>query len=122
VSNGPDLRRLMETVREFVASAVVPVAAELDRRSNPEDCFSWEIVEAASRYGIRTLTLRPDLGGGGLGSLAAAMVIEELAKGDLGVSVVIAQTLKIVQTLQRACTSDQAARFLPRFAADPRGY
>jgi alkylation response protein AidB-like acyl-CoA dehydrogenase len=121
VSNWPDQRRLIETIREFVAHAVVPVAAELDHRPNPEDCFSWEIVEAASRSGIRTLTLRTDLGGGGIGSLLAAMVIEELAKGDLGVSVVIAQTLKIVQTLQRACTPEQASRVLPRFAADPRG-
>lgn len=59
----PDQRRLIETVREFVAQAVIPVAAELDRRPNPEDCFSWAIVEAASRAGIRTLTLRTEFGG-----------------------------------------------------------
>ncbi len=117
----PEQRRLLERVREFVAQSVAPVAADLDRRPNPEDCFSWEIVEAASRAGIRTLTLRPEFGGAGIDSPTAAMVIEELAKGDLGVSVVFAQTLKIAQMLQRACTPDQAARFIPPFAADPRG-
>ena len=117
----PEQRGRLDRVREFVARAVAPVAADLDRRPNPEDCFSWEIVEAASRAGIRTLTLRPEFGGAGLDCLTTAMVIEELARGDLGVSVVFAQTLKIAQTLQRACTPEQAARFLPAFAADPRG-
>ncbi len=117
----PDQRRLIETVREFVAQVVVPVAAELDRRPNPEDCFSWEIVEAASRAGIRTLTLCREFGGAAIDALTTAMVIEELARGDLGVSVVFAQTLKIAQTLQRACTPEQAAKFLASFAADPRG-
>ncbi|HYM92345.1 MAG TPA: acyl-CoA dehydrogenase family protein [bacterium] len=115
------VRRLLEGVREFVAQAVVPVAAELDRRPHPEDCFSWEIVEQASRAGIRTLTLGTEFGGAAADALTTAMVIEELARGDLGVSVIFAQTLKIAQTLQRLCTSAQAGRFLPSFAKDPRG-
>ena len=118
---GPDLQHLLTTVREFVARHVVPVTAELDRRPNPEDCFSWEIVEEASRAGIRTLTLAKEFGGPGIDSVTAAMVIEELARGDLGVSVIFAQTLKITQTLQRACTPAQARRFLPGFARNARG-
>ena len=100
---------------------MTPAAATLDRCPNPEECFSWEIVEAASRVGIRTLTLKKEFGGAGIDSPTTAMVIEELARGDLGVSVIFAQTLKIAQTLQRACTPEQAARFIPPFAANPRG-
>jgi len=117
----PDRQQLLDTVRAFVAASVAPVAAELDRRRDPADCFSWEIVEAASRAGIRTLTLGREFGGAGIDSPTTAMVVEELARGDLGVSVVFAQTLKIAQTLERACTSAQARRFLSSFAADPRG-
>jgi len=117
----PHQQRLVELVREFVARVVVPVAAELDRRPNPEECFSWRIVEEASRVGIRTLTLKDEYGGAGADSLTTAMVIEELARGDLGVSVIFAQTLKIAQTLQRACTPEQASRFLSPYAANPRG-
>ncbi len=36
--------RLLARVREFVEQVVAPVAADLDRRARPEDCFSWEIV------------------------------------------------------------------------------
>ena len=49
------------------------------------------------------------------------MVIEELAKGDIGVSVIFAQTLKIAQIMQNALNDEQKARVLPKFAEDPRG-
>jgi alkylation response protein AidB-like acyl-CoA dehydrogenase len=78
-------------------------------------------VEQAHAVGIRTMTLSEKWGGLEADSLTTAMVIEELAKGDLGVSVIMAQTLKIAQIMQKALTAEQQARVLPAFAADPRG-
>jgi alkylation response protein AidB-like acyl-CoA dehydrogenase len=109
----PEQREMLETTRRFARETVEPVAAELDRRDAPQDCFSWEIVEAADRAGLRTATLGEEYGGAGIDSLTTAMVIEELATVDLGVSVIFAQTLKIAQTLQAAATEEQRARFLP---------
>lgn len=116
----PEQRQLRDVVREFVRRCVIPVAAELDSRADPQDCFSWEIVEEASRLGLRTLTLAKEYGGAGADSLTTAVVIEELAKGDLGVAVIFAQTLKIAQTLQQACTEEQKRRYLSAFRDDPR--
>jgi len=115
-----DQRAILETVRRFVAEVVSPVAAELDRREKPEDCFSWDIVEKSDAAGIRTMTLAEEHGGIGAGSLTTAMVIEELAKGDMGVAVVMAQTLKLAQILQTATNEEQRRRFLPKFRDDPR--
>jgi alkylation response protein AidB-like acyl-CoA dehydrogenase len=115
-----DAPSLLETVRRFAAEFVAPRAAALDRNVRPEDCFDWEIVEQADRIGIRTATLLPSYGGAGVDSLTAAKIIEALARADLGVSVILAQTLKIVQTLQAAADEEQQARFLPWFASDPR--
>jgi alkylation response protein AidB-like acyl-CoA dehydrogenase len=117
----PEQREMLETTRRFARETVEPVAAELDRRDAPQDCFSWEIVEAADRAGLRTATLGEEYGGAGIDSLTTAMVIEELATVDLGVSVIFAQTLKIAQTLQAAATEEQRARFLPDYVRDPRG-
>jgi alkylation response protein AidB-like acyl-CoA dehydrogenase len=111
---------MVEVAARFGAEVVAPVAAELDARPNPEDCFSWEIVDAASAAGLRTATLSPEHGGAGIDSLTTARVVEELGRADLGVSVVIAQTLKIAQTLQHAASPEQRDRFVPKFAADPR--
>lgn len=113
-------RAILDTVRKFAAEAVTPVAADLDRRDKPEDCFSWEIVEKADAAGIRTMTLSEENGGIGADSLTTAMVIEELAKADMGVAVVMAQTLKLAQILQTAPNEDQRSRYLPKFRDDPR--
>ena len=116
-----DQRAILETVRRFNEAVVAPVAAELDRRDAPADCFSRDIVEAADAAGIRTMTLTEEWGGIGADSLTTAMVIEELAKADMGIAVVMAQTLKLAQVLQKATTPEQRDRYVPIFRDDPRG-
>ena len=114
-------RAILDTVRHFVDEEVRPRSAELDAQKNPEDGFSWEIIEAAHNICIRTMTLSEEYGGLGTDSLTTSMVVEELAKGDLGISVVMAQTLKLAQIMEKALNDQQKARVLPEFAEDPRG-
>jgi alkylation response protein AidB-like acyl-CoA dehydrogenase len=116
-----DQRAILDTVARFARDEVAPRVAELDAQRDPLDCFSWEIVERAHELGIRTMTLEERWGGLGADSLTTAMVVEELGKTDLGVSVVMAQTFKIAQIMQRALNTEQQQRVLPGFAADPRG-
>lgn len=116
-----DQAAILETVKRFVDDEVRPRAAKLDADPDPAAGFSWEIVEKAHALGIRTMTLSEKWGGLGTDSLTTAMVIEELARGDIGVSVIFAQTLKIAQIMEKALTAEQQARVLPRFSADPRG-
>ena len=108
-------------MKRFVDAEVRPRAAALDANTDPEKSFSWEIVEKADAAGIRTMTLDEKWGGLGTDSLTTSMVIEELGKGDIGVSVIMAQTLKIAQIMQNALNDEQQARVLPKFAQDPRG-
>jgi len=112
---------VVDLVREFVAREVVPVSAQLDRNERPEDCFSWELIEKASEAGLRTLTLDEEYGGSAVDFMTTALAVEEMAKGDMGLAVVFAQTWKLAQTVQLAGTPDQRARYLPDYAADPRG-
>ena len=114
-------RAILDTVARFVKEEVNPRAAALDANPDPEKSFSWEIVERSHDVGIRTMTLDENWGGLGINSLTTAMVIEELGKGDLGVSVILAQTLKIAAIMQKAFTKEQQARVLPKFASDRRG-
>src|SRR5450759_1256067 len=114
-------RLILETVKRFVEAEVKPRAAALDAEKDPAKSFSWEIVEAAHEVGIRTMTLDEKWGGLGTDSLTTSMVIEELGIGDIGVSVIMAQTLKIAQIMQKALNAEQQARVLPAFAKDPRG-
>src|SRR5574341_1088338 len=117
----PEQQAILESVRRFVEHEVAPRVAQLDARPDPADGFSWEIVERAHEVGIRTMTLGKEYGGLGTDSLTTAMVIEELGRGDLGVSVIFAQTLKIAQIMQKALNEEQRARVLAAFAGDRRG-
>ena len=111
-------RAILRTVARFVEDEVKPRAADLDAIADPAGGYSPEIVEKAHQMGIRTLTLDEEWGGVGADSLTTAMVIEELSRGDLGVSVIFAQTLKIAQIMQKALNPEQRARVLPSFAQD----
>ena len=114
-------RLILETVKRFVEAEVQPRAAALDAQQDPAKSFSWEIVEKANAVGIRTMTLDEKWGGLGTDSLTTAMVIEELGIGDIGVSVIFAQTLKIAQIMQKALNAEQQMRVMSAFAKDPRG-
>jgi alkylation response protein AidB-like acyl-CoA dehydrogenase len=112
--------QLRELARDFAERVVRPRMADLDRQPNPVDCMSWEIVEEASKCGLRTMSLAPEWGGPGVDTLTAAVVIEEVAKVDIGVAVILAQNNKFIYMLQQAGTDDQKARWLPIIAEDPR--
>ena len=112
---------LRDLARDFVAREVAPVAAELDAHPDPADCFSWDLVEKLSAVGLRTVALDKAYGGAGADAVTLCLLAEELAVGDLGVSVLMAQTWKIGQTIERGATPEQLERFLPVLRDDPRG-
>lgn len=106
-------QRAMQTLaHEFVEKEIKPIALERDRLPEHMDCFQWDIVEKASKLGFRTMTLDKKYGGPGLDSLTTAIVLEELAVGDLGIAGIITQTVKFIQMTQWAATEEQCRRFL----------
>lgn len=116
-----DQRAMLETVRRFVEEEVTPRAAELDAQIKPEDGYSWEIVEAADKVGLRTMTLSEAYGGLGTDSITSAMVTEELSKGDLGIGITLGQTLKLAKIMEVLLNEEQKQRVLPEFVENPRG-
>jgi alkylation response protein AidB-like acyl-CoA dehydrogenase len=115
-----DQRAILDSVRRFVETEVTPRAAALDANKNPEDSFSWDIVEAGDKAGLRTMTLDEKYGGMNADMLTTTMVVEELGRGDLGTSVVFAQTLKIAKFMQNVLNDEQKERTLIAFRDDPR--
>lgn len=114
-------RQLRTQVRQFVCEHVAPVSGHYDRRERPEDCWPSAIIEELSKSGIRTVTLCRDLGGGGIDYPTTAMLVEELAVGDMGVSVIMAQNWKIQQLIEVLGTEEQRKRFLIPYRDDPQG-
>ena len=112
-------KAILESVRKFVDDVVKPKSAELDAMATPEERYCGEIVKAANDLGLRTMTLSEKYGGLSADSLTTAMVVEELAIGDVGVYVVMAQTMKLASIMEKALNEVQAERALVPFVEDP---
>ncbi len=111
---------LQELARDFARREIAPAAAERDRMTDPAARFPWDILESASRHGLRTLRVPPELGGAGADTLTLCMAAEELAAGDLGVAVTLDQTWKISHLIYHMATPAQRDHFLRDFVTDHR--
>lgn len=111
---------IRDTVRDFVAREVKPVALRPERLEPFEQPLLAAQLEAASRLGLRTLALPEEAGGAGADSLTACIVTEELAAGDPGIAAVLAQTAMLGRLFERLMSPGQRARFLTRFVSDDR--
>lgn len=118
---GAPQRRWRDLARSYATEVVRPAAPALDAEIDPAACFSWELVEAASDYGLRLAPLPEAYGGGGTDFLTNAIMLEEIAAADLGTSVVLAQTWKFAQLLMEAGSADQHERWLRRIVDNRRG-
>lgn len=116
-----DQRGWRDRARAYGQEVVAPAAAELDAQVDPAAAFSWKLVEAANERGLRLAPLPVEFGGGGTDFLTSAVMLEEIAAADMGVSVVLAQTWKFAQLLMELGTPDQHQRWLRRLAGNPRG-
>ncbi len=112
---------LKTMVREFVEREVKPKAAAYDAEPDPIKGIPWDIIEAGHKLGLKDLAVSEDLGGGGQDSLTLGMLVEELAVGDLGMSVIYAQTWKVIQMLQDSGTDEQRKKYLIPLLEDPVG-
>jgi alkylation response protein AidB-like acyl-CoA dehydrogenase len=72
----PAQEELRDRARSLAEQEIAPRAAEVDRSEE----YPWDNVKALNAAGFFGMTIPEDYGGGGLGYLDAALVIEEMAK------------------------------------------
>ena len=117
----PEQLQIRETVRDFVAQEIKPLALDPNRLEASARPLLVEALEQASRIGLRTFVLSEDTGGAGADNLTCCIVTEELAVGDPDVAAVLAQTSILARALfDSLMTPEQRARFLPAFVAKHR--
>jgi alkylation response protein AidB-like acyl-CoA dehydrogenase len=112
---------IRDTVRDFVAQAVLPNATRPERLEPFDVPLAMDIVDAASELGLRTLALSEESGGAGADTLTCCIVAEELAAGDVDVAAVLCRTAALGGIIfNRLADAEQRARLLPAFVADNR--
>ncbi len=119
----PEQHEFRDTVRDFVEREIKPLILHPDHLQNFRKPLplTLRLIDQASQMGLRSLALSEALGGAGADNLTACIVAEELAAGDIGIAITLAETSRLAHLLfDQMMTDAQRQRFLPAFVADDR--
>jgi butyryl-CoA dehydrogenase len=105
----PELRQLQMTIRDFARAEIAPHAEVWDR-----DCtFPTEVIQRLGQLGAMGLAFPEQYGGLGVGALAQALVIEELARVDSSVAITVGASVSLGGApLELFGTEEQKQRWL----------
>lgn len=111
-------------VREFAKREIEPIAAELEKYTDPariDEWYPWHIYDKLAQVGLKTMTLKKKWGGAGVDWLTVVVCIEELCAADAGIGGAIQQGCwKYPKVLQELWTDEQCEKFLRPLIEQPR--
>ena len=84
-------RQLQSTIREFAQAEIAPRAAEWDR----DQTFPIDVIRELGALGVMGLSFPEEYGGLNAGTLAQALVIEELARVDSSVAITVGANVSL---------------------------
>jgi alkylation response protein AidB-like acyl-CoA dehydrogenase len=109
----PEQIQLRKTVREFAEAEIAPHVLQWDE----EQIFPLEAVKHAGRLGFLGAIFPEELGGAGLGYIDYAIIIEELARVDPSVGLIVAAHNSLCTNHIFLAGSDhQRAKYIPKLA------
>ena len=104
---------LVEMVRDFAQQELEPHAIEWDREKH----FPLDVLRAAGELGFGGIYVREDVGGTELTRADAALIFEELAKGDVTIAAYISIHNMVAWMIDTFGDDDQRERWVPRLAS-----
>ncbi|MDI2132446.1 acyl-CoA dehydrogenase family protein [Yinghuangia seranimata] len=109
-------RMFRDTIRDFVAREVTPVAQEWEHTGR----YPAEIVETMKQLGLFGMTVPEEYGGLGLDMVSFAIVFEEISRGWMGVAGILGSHSLACWIIARYGTEEQKSRYLPELATGER--
>src|SRR5471030_11937 len=111
---GSEIDLLRDTVRDFAAAEITPLAAEIDRT----DSFPRQLWPKMGALGLHGITVEEALGGSGMGYLANCVAMEEVSRASASVGLSYgAHSNLCVNQIRRNGTPAQQRKYLPRLIA-----
>ena len=108
---GSDVEMLRETVRDFTADKIAPIADDIDRSNK----FPRELWPELGALGLLGITVEEDYGGAGLGYLAHCVAMEEISRGSAAIGLSYgAHSNLCVNQIRRNGNEEQKRRYLPK--------
>ena len=106
--------QVRDMVREFARDHVLPVAKELDQRSE----FPWENIRRMGELGLLGVPWSEELGGAGMDQLSYYVTIHEMAKVDASHGLTIsAHTNLGTSPIVEFGTEEQRRKYVPLLAS-----
>ena len=110
----PEQIQLRKTVRDFAEAEIGPHVLEWDE----EQIFPLETIKHLGRLGYLGAIFPEELGGGGLGYIDYAIIIEELARVDPSVGLILAAHISLCTNhIYLAGSDEQRAKYIPKLAS-----
>jgi len=104
---------LQQTVREFAASEVKPLARELDETGH----FPRETFKKAAELGLTGVAIPEAEGGAGFDHISYAIVVEEISRACASTGVILSvQNSLYCDPIHRFGTAEQKKKFLEPYA------
>ncbi|MEN6616163.1 MAG: acyl-CoA dehydrogenase family protein [Syntrophorhabdus sp.] len=111
-----DQKNIQKLARKIAEEKIVPVRAELDESQQ----FPWEIMKNCAQAGLFGVSIPEEYGGMGGGSFENCIVVEELSKACLGVSVSYAASLLGAYPILLGGSEGQKKKYLSQIASGER--
>ncbi len=112
-----ELREIQRTVRELCLAEVKPHARRWDETGD----FPWEVVRKLGPLGFLGVTVPEEYGGAGMGALALAVIVEEVARFDGSLALTVASHNGLgTGHILRFGSEAQRRRWLPALASGER--
>ncbi len=109
-------KQIQGLARKIAEQKVIPVRAELDET----ETFPWEIMRLCADAGLFGVSIPEQYGGLGGGSLENCIVVEELSRACLGVSVSYAASLLGAYPILLGGSEEQKKKYLTDVASGKR--
>jgi hypothetical protein len=120
-------RMMRQSCRDFVDDVVLPFVKQNWKQEwsmEPEDRLPASILEGAEKVGIRTLGVPEEFGGveleKGTEVSTFAMISEEIARGDSGLSDKLVQNWKVSVLLRQLAPRHLQEKWFKRLVDDPQ--
>jgi alkylation response protein AidB-like acyl-CoA dehydrogenase len=105
--------QLRKTVREFAEAELGPHVLEWDE----EQIFPREAIRKIASLGLMGSIFPEDLGGAGLGYIEYAIIVEELARIDPSVALIVAAHTSLCSNhIYTSGSEEQQRKYIPRLA------
>src|SRR5579884_3899297 len=109
----PEQVQLREAVREFAEAEIAPHVLQWDE----EQIFPLEVIRHAGKLGLMGAIFPEELGGAGLGYIEYAIIVEELARVDPSVGLIVAAHNSLCTNhIYLAGSHEQKQRYIPKLA------